>query len=46
MSHDLAWENTQKDRAMSVKDILREIGDDEDYVNYIDSQVQLARSFK
>lgn len=46
MSHDLAWENTHKDRAMSVKDILREIGDDEDYVNYIDSQVQLARSFK
>lgn len=46
MSHDLAWENTQKDRVMSVKDILREIGDDEDYVNYIDSQVQLARSFK
>lgn len=35
LSHGMAWQNTQRDRKMSVKDILREIGDDEGYVDYI-----------
>lgn len=34
-SHGLAWSNTRRDREMSVKDILREMGDDEAYVDYI-----------
>ncbi len=34
-SHGLAWNNTQRDRAISVKDILREAGDSEPYVEYI-----------
>ncbi len=40
MSHDLAWSNTLRDRAMSIKDILREVGDDEDYVSYIDNKIE------
>lgn len=35
LSHDLAWQNTQRDRAMSVKDIIREAGEEEDYVDYV-----------
>ncbi len=35
LSHGLAWQNTQRDRKMSVKDILREVGEEEGYVDYI-----------
>ena len=35
MSHGIAWQNTLQDRKMSVKDILREAGDSEEYVEYI-----------
>ena len=45
LSHDLAWQNTQRDRAMSVKDILREAGDDEEYVNYIAGKLKTETSF-
>lgn len=40
-SHGLAWTNTQRDRVMSVKDILREVGDEETYVEYIDNKLKL-----
>ena len=43
MSHGLAWQNTQQDRKMSVKDILREAGDSEDYVDYIDQKLRTER---
>lgn len=46
MSHDLAWNNTQRDRAISVKDILREIGDDEDYVNFIAQKLEMENAFQ
>lgn len=45
MSHDYAWSNTRKDRSMSVKDILREAGDDEDYASYISEKLKLEESF-
>lgn len=35
LSHGLAWSNTKRDREISVKDILREAGDEEAYVEYI-----------
>lgn len=41
MSHGVAWQNTQQDRKMSVKDILREAGDSEDYVEYIDQKLRM-----
>lgn len=45
LSHDLAWNNTKKDRAISVKDILREAGDDEEYAEYISSKLKMETSF-
>lgn len=44
-SHGLAWTNTQRDREMSVKDILREIGDDEAYVEYIADNLKIQSAF-
>lgn len=45
MSHDLAWSNTRKDREMSIKDILRENGDTEEYVEYISSKLEVEKAF-
>lgn len=44
-SHGLAWSNTQRDRAMSVKDILREVGDEEAYVEYIADNLKTQAAF-
>lgn len=44
-SHGLAWTNTQRERAMSVKDILREAGDEESYVEYIADKLKTQSSF-
>lgn len=41
MSHGLAWNSTARDRAMSVEDIMREAGDEEEYVEYIAGQIRL-----
>lgn len=45
MSHGLAWSNTQKDRAMSVKDILREAGDEEGYAEYVADNLKVQSAF-
>lgn len=34
MSHDLAWNNAALGRRISEKDILREVGDTEEYIEY------------
>ncbi len=44
-SHGLAWGNTARDRVMSYADILREKGDTEGYVNYIQNKLELESSF-
>lgn len=44
-SHGLAWNNTARDRAISVKDILREAGDEEDYVEYIADNIKMQAAF-
>lgn len=41
MSHGLAWLNTKRDREISFKDILRESGDSEEYVEYIADELEL-----
>lgn len=41
LSHGLAWNNTAADRAISVKDIMREAGDEEDYINFVADQIRL-----
>ena len=45
LSHGLAWSNSQKDRVISVKDILREAGDEEAYVEYIADNLKVQSSF-
>ena len=45
MSQDLAWNNTLRDREMSVKDILRENGENEDYVEYVASKLEVENTF-
>ena len=45
VSHGLAWSNTQRDRTISVKDILREAGDEEAYVEYIADNLKMQASF-
>jgi len=45
LSHGLAWNNTRRDREMSVKDILREAGDEEQYVEYIADRQKIQASF-
>ncbi len=44
-SHGLAWSNTQRDRAISVKDILREAGDEKAYVEYIADNIKTQAAF-
>lgn len=44
-SHGIAWNNTQLDQAMSVKDILCEIGDDDAYANFIADNLKIQTSF-
>ncbi len=44
-SHGLAWNNTKRDREMSVKDILREAGEDEAYVEYIADKQRMQEAF-
>lgn len=46
LSHGIAWSATARDRAISVKDILREAGDNEDYIAYVASQLRLQSSFQ
>ena len=45
LSHDIAWNSTRRDRAMSVKDILRETGDSDEYANYISEKLKLEKAF-
>ncbi len=44
-SHGLAWSNTRRDREISIKDILREVGDDEAYAEYIADKQKLQSAF-
>lgn len=45
ISHGMAWDNTRKGREMSVKDILREVGDEEAYVEFIADNLKLQAAF-
>ena len=45
MSHGYAWNNTMRDRNISVKDILREAGDDEGYAEYIARCIEEQKAF-
>lgn len=45
-THDFAYRNTARDREMSFKDILREVNDSEEYVDYIAAKMDLECSVK
>jgi uncharacterized phage-associated protein len=41
-SHDYAWRNTIINRAINFEDIIREVGKDDEYVEYIQEQNRLV----
>lgn len=45
ISHDYAWNETQKNRQISVGNILRECGESEDYIDYINSNIRFEKDF-
>ena len=44
ISHGYAWNNTAKDRAISVDDIMREAGNEDDYIDFVGEMIALERS--
>lgn len=41
LSHDFAWANTALNAKISVKDILCEVGDSEEYIEYVNQKLQM-----
>lgn len=44
-SHDLAWKKTERNREISIRDILQENNESEDYIDYITNKLQLENAF-
>lgn len=44
ISHGYAWSNTAKDRPISVDDILKECGDSDEYIDYVNEMIALERA--
>lgn len=44
-SHDYAWQSTTKNERMDVGDILRECGDSEEYIEYINGLMRMEKTF-
>ena len=44
MSHDIAWNETERNGEISVKDIMREAKCSEDYIDYVYNQEQIQLS--
>lgn len=45
LSHDYAWNETKRNRTMSVGNILRECGDSEEYIDYINNNIRFEKDF-
>ncbi len=45
MSHDYAWNNTNRNRKMSFADIMREMNEEEGYATYIQQQLEMENSY-
>ena len=41
LSHDFAWTNTALNGKMSIKDMLCEVGDSEEYIEYVNQKMQM-----
>ena len=44
LSHGYAWSSTAKDRPISVDDILKEAGDKDDYIDFVNDMIALERA--
>lgn len=45
MTHDYAWNQTKRNNRMNIGDILRECGDSEDYIDYVNSNIRFEKDF-
>jgi len=45
LSHDIAWETAKNNGEISIEDIMRETGADDDFVSYISEFMILQKSF-
>lgn len=45
-SHGLAWQSTARDHRMSYSDILREAGDSEQYIDYINNKIHTEAALR
>ncbi len=43
-SHDYAWRATPENRQIDISDIMRETGEDEDYIAYISEHISIQKS--
>ncbi len=43
LSHGFAWSNTAKDNVIAVEDILTELGDSQEYVDYISENLRITK---
>lgn len=44
LSHGYAWSSTAKDRPISVDDILKEAGDRDEYIDFVNEMISLERA--
>ena len=44
LSHGYAWSSTAKDHPISVDDILKEAGDGNDYIDFVNEMITLERA--
>ncbi len=45
LSHDFAWSNTSKNKIISYADMMREIGEEEAYAQYVQEKIRTEESF-
>lgn len=43
-SHDFAWRSTVKDHAIDLKNIMRENGEEEEYINFVSEHINLQKA--
>jgi len=45
ISHNTAWKLAEDNRGMAIENILREMGDDEEYISYITENINCQKEF-
>jgi uncharacterized phage-associated protein len=44
ISHDIAWEYAEENKAIAIENILREAGEDEEYISYIVEDINFQKA--